>query len=77
MIYFFGHVFINATIYMAVIAVYEILPVYTHRACKTNRAFYIAWVLSTLTVLTVGPHHLLMDFAMPGWALVAGQIIRG
>src|SRR5579863_6148970 len=34
MIYFFGHVFINATIYMAVIAVYEILPVYTHRPWK-------------------------------------------
>ena len=31
MIYFFGHVFINATIYMAVIAVYEMMPLYTHR----------------------------------------------
>ncbi len=73
MIYFFGHVFINATIYMAVIAVYEILPVFTHRKWKTNRAFYFAWVLSTVMVLTVYPHHLLMDFAMPTWALVAGQ----
>jgi cytochrome c oxidase subunit I len=75
MIYFFGHVFINATIYMAVIAVYEILPVYTHRPWKTNWAFYLAWVLSTLMVLTVYTHHLLMDFAMPTWALVAGQLI--
>ena len=62
MIFFFGHVFINATIYMAVIAVYEILPVFTHRDWKTNRAFYFAWVLSTVMVLTVYPHHLLMDF---------------
>ena len=75
MIYFFGHVFINATIYMSVIAVYEILPVYTHRAWKTNAAFYFAWVLSTVLVLTVYTHHLLMDFAMPTWALVAGQVI--
>jgi cytochrome c oxidase subunit 1 len=75
MIYFFGHVFINATIYMAVIAVYEILPIHTHRKWKTNAAFYFAWVLSTVMVLTVYPHHLLMDFAMPTWALVAGQII--
>jgi cytochrome c oxidase subunit 1 len=75
MIYFFGHVFINATIYMAVIAVYEILPIYTHRPWKTNAAFYFAWVLTTLMVLTVYPHHLLMDFVMPTWALVAGQII--
>lgn len=75
MIYFFGHVFINATIYMAVIAVYEILPIYSHRAWKTNRAFYLGWVLSTVMVLIVYPHHLLMDFAMPTWALVLGQII--
>ncbi len=75
MIYFFGHVFINATIYMAVIAVYEILPIYSHRAWRTNRTFYLAWVMSTLMVLTVYPHHLLMDFAMPTWALIAGQII--
>lgn len=26
-------------------------------------------------VLTVYPHHLLMDFVMPTWALVAGQVI--
>lgn len=75
MIYFFGHVFINVTIYMAVIAVYEILPIYTHRAWKTNWAFYLGWVLSTVFVLTVYTHHLLMDFAMPTWALVAGQLI--
>jgi cytochrome c oxidase subunit I len=75
MIYFFGHVFINATIYMAVIGVYEILPVYTHRKWKTNRVFYMGWVLSTVMVLIVYPHHLLMDFAMPTWALVLGQII--
>jgi cytochrome c oxidase subunit 1 len=75
LIYFFGHVFINATIYMAVIAVYEILPLYTHRAWKTNRMFYLGWVASTVMVLTVYPHHLLMDFAMPTWAEIAGQII--
>jgi len=75
MIFFFGHVFINATIYMSVIAVYEILPVYAHRPWKTNWAFYLAWVLSTVFVLTVYTHHLLMDFAMPTWALVAGQVI--
>jgi cytochrome c oxidase subunit 1 len=75
MIFLFGHVFINATIYMAVIAVYEILPAYTHRPWKTNRAFYLAWCLSAVMVLTVYTHHLLMDFAMPTWALVTGQII--
>ena len=75
MIYFFGHVFINATIYMAVIAVYELLPVYTQRPWNTNQAFYLGWVGSTVMVLTAYPHHLLMDFVMPTWILVAGQII--
>jgi cytochrome c oxidase subunit 1 len=75
MIYFFGHVFINATIYMAVIAVYEILPIYAHRRWRTSRIFYLGWISSTVMVLTAYPHHLLMDFVMPTWILVAGQII--
>src|SRR6516225_78735 len=75
MIYFFGHVFINATIYMTVVAVYEILPVYTRRPWRTGRAFYFTWVLSTVLVLTAFPHHLFMDFVMPTWALIVGQLM--
>ena len=36
MIYFFGHVFINASIYMAVTAVYEIIPEYTGTAMEDD-----------------------------------------
>src|SRR6516164_9091090 len=75
MIYFFGHVFINATIYMAVIAVYEIIPEYTGRPWKTSRIFAAAWSAVLLIVPAVYPHHLLQDTAMPGWALVIGQVI--
>lgn len=75
MTYFFGHVFINATIYMAVIAVYEILPRYTGRPWKSNKVLLAAWNASVLMVMTNYPHHLLMDFAMPTWALIAGQVI--
>jgi cytochrome c oxidase subunit 1 len=75
MIFFFGHVFINSTIYMAVIAVYEILPRYTNRPWKAARTFLAAWTASTIMVVIVYPHHLLMDFAMPEWMLVMGQII--
>ncbi|MDT3678188.1 MAG: cbb3-type cytochrome c oxidase subunit I [Burkholderiaceae bacterium] len=75
LIYFFGHVFINATIYMAVIAVYEILPRYTQRPWKANRVFLASWTASTLMVLIIYPHHLLMDFAMPKWMLVMGHVI--
>ncbi len=75
LIYFFGHVFINATIYMAIIGVYEILPVYSGRPWKVSRVFVAGWVASTLMVLIVYPHHLLMDFAQPVWLHVTGQVI--
>ena len=74
MIYFFGHVFINATIYMTVIAVYEILPRYAGREWRTSKPFLWAWTTSTVMVLIAYPHHLLMDFVMPEWALIVGQI---
>jgi cytochrome c oxidase subunit 1 len=75
MTYFFGHVFINATIYMAVIAVYEIIPGYTGRPWKTSRIFAAAWSAVVLLVIAVYPHHLLQDTVMPGWALAVGQVI--
>jgi len=75
MIYLFGHVFINSTIYMAVIAVYEILPRYTQRPWKSSRVFLAAWTASTFMVLFIFPHHLLMDFAFPTWMLIMGQVI--
>jgi cytochrome c oxidase subunit 1 len=74
MTYFFGHVFINATIYMAVIAVYEILPHYTGREWRASKPFLWGWTTSTLMVLIAYPHHLLMDFVMPEWALIIGQV---
>ncbi len=75
MIFFFGHVFINATIYMSVIAVYEILPRYTGRPWKSSKPFLLAWTCSTLFVVIVYPHHLLMDINMPTWMAVMGQVI--
>jgi len=75
LIYFFGHVFINATIYSAVTAVYEILPRYTNRPWGISKPFLTAWFAATFMVMAVYPHHLLMDFAMPPWAAVLGQIV--
>jgi len=74
MTYFFGHVFVNATIYMTVIAVYEILPGYAGREWSASKPFLWAWTASTILVLIAFPHHLLMDFVMPRWSLVVGQI---
>src|SRR5215471_503062 len=57
MIFFFGHVFINASIYMSVIAVYEILPSYAGREWKASKPFLWGWTASTLLVLIA------LDFA--------------
>lgn len=73
--YAFGHIFANATIYMAVIAVYEILSRYTNRPWKANKPFLIAWTMSTAFTMIVYPHHLFMDSAMPKWILIFGQIL--
>ncbi len=75
MIYIFGHIFINASIYMAVIAVYEIVPEYTGKPWKASRVFAISWSFILIFVIAVYPHHLLQDPAMPAWALVIGQIV--
>jgi len=75
LIYFFGHVFINSTIYMSVIGVYEILPSFTGRPWKSSKPFLLAWTATMLMVLAVYPHHLFMDYANPRWANVLGQIL--
>lgn len=75
LIFFFGHVFINATIYMAVIGVYEIVPRYTGRPWTISRPFLASWAAVTLVVMAVYPHHLLMDYVMPAWMIVAGQVL--
>lgn len=73
--YAFGHVFANATIYMGVIAVYEILARTANRPWKSNKVFLIFWNLSTILTLTVYTHHLFMDFSVPAWMLIGGQIL--
>jgi len=75
LIYFFGHVFINSSIYMGVIAVYELLPRYSGRPWTVSRPFLWAWAASTVMVIIVYPHHLLMDFVMPHWILTIGQVM--
>jgi cytochrome c oxidase subunit 1 len=75
LIFFFGHVFINATIYMAVIGVYEIVPRYTRRPWTISRPFLASWAAATLIVMAVYPHHLLMDYVMPKWMVVTGQVL--
>ena len=75
LIFLFGHMFINASIYMGVIAVYELLPRYSRRPYPISRAFLWSWTASLVMVLIVYPHHLLMDYVMPHWMLIMGQAV--
>lgn len=75
LIYWFGHMYINATIYMGVIAVYELLPRYSGKPYPISRPFLWSWAVSTLFVIIVFPHHLLMDYAQPRWMMVIGQVV--
>jgi cytochrome c oxidase subunit 1 len=75
LIYWFGHMIINATIYASVIAIYELLSRYTGKPYPISRAFLWSWAVSTVFVVIVFPHHLLMDYAEPRWMLVMGQIV--
>ena len=75
LIFWFGHMYINATIYMGVIAVYELLPRYSGKPYPISRPFLWSWAVSTLFVIIVFPHHLLMDYAQPRWMMVMGQVV--
>ncbi len=73
--YFFGHAFINASIYMSVVGLYEILARETGRPWKSSKPFLIAWNATLIMVVAVYPHHVLMDFVMPRWMLIMGQVL--
>jgi cytochrome c oxidase subunit 1 len=60
---------------MAVIGVYEIVPRYTKRPWTISRPFLASWAAATLIVMAVYPHHLLMDYVMPKWMVVTGQVL--
>lgn len=75
LIYWFGHMYINSAIYMGVIAIYELLSRYTGKPYPLSRVFLWGWAATTVFVITVFPHHLLMDYAEPHWFLVMGQIV--
>lgn len=74
-IYFFGHSLANVTIYMAVVVIYELLPLFAGRPYKASRIFVAGWTGSTIMVLIIFPHHLFMDFAMPQWASGMAQVL--
>lgn len=65
LIYFFGHIVMNMSMYMAAAVVYEILPQYAGRPWKSNKIVAISWNSAFIAVTLAYWHHLLQDFAQP------------
>ncbi len=72
--FFFGHVLVNITMYLAVAITYEVLPRFAGRPWKVNRIVAVAWNAVLFLVLFAYLHHLYMDFAQPRWLQFFGQI---
>jgi cytochrome c oxidase subunit I len=74
LVYFFGHSIANLVIYLAVGAVYVIMPRYAGRPYTTTKVFVAGWAGSLLFIATAFSHHLYMDFVQPEWAQVGSMI---
>lgn len=74
LIFFFGHIVVNITMYLGVAVVYEALPQFAGRPWKTSRVVAVAWNAVLLLVILAYFHHLYMDFAQPLALQQVGQI---
>lgn len=74
MAFFFGHTLVNITLYCGVAWMYALLPEFTGREWKTNKAVVYSWNATFFFILFAYFHHLYMDFVQPLPLQYAGQI---
>lgn len=74
LVFYFGHVLVNITMYLGVAMLYDILPKYVDRPWKTTSVTAFAWNVVLFLVLFAYFHHLYMDFVQPKAVQVLGQI---
>ncbi|HRO66209.1 MAG TPA: cbb3-type cytochrome c oxidase subunit I [Pseudobdellovibrionaceae bacterium] len=72
--FFFGHLLVNLSLYLAVGVIYDVFPHYTGRPWKSNKVVAIAWNAVLAIVIFAYFHHLYMDFAQPTSFQYIGQI---
>lgn len=72
--FFFGHLLVNLSLYLAVGVLYDVFPQYTGRPWKTNKIVAISWNAVLAIVLFAYFHHLYMDFVQPRAFQYLGQI---
>jgi cytochrome c oxidase subunit 1 len=74
LVFFFGHIIVNVTLYMAAGWLYELLPEYANRPWKNSRWVAIAWNSLLILIMTAYGHHLYMDFAQVRLIHLIGQV---
>ncbi len=74
LLFFFGHLLANLTMYLGVAMLYDVLPLYVGRPWKTTATTAFAWNAVLVLVCFATFHHLYMDFVQPKALLVIGQI---
>jgi len=72
--YFFGHTYANLIIYLAVGAIYVLVPHFTGRPWRTTKPIVLGWAGTLVFVLTAYFHHLYMDFVQPAGLQAVGTI---
>lgn len=74
LLFLFGHLIVNITMYLGAGLVYELLPEYAGRPWKNNRWTAVAWNLILPLIIIAYFHHLYMDFAQYKTVQLIGQI---
>ena len=72
--YFFGHLFVNLSIYFAAALMLFVLPFHTKRQWKTTWISVLAFNLVIILILVPYFHHLYQDFAQPLELSIIGEI---
>lgn len=73
--FFFINILVNITLYLSVGWVYALLPEFTRRDWKTNKALIYAWNATFFFIFFFCLLHLYMDYAQPLSAQNTGQIV--
>ena len=74
LVFLFGHLLVNVTLYLGVAMLYELMPIYVGRPWNNNKLVAIAWNVVLVLVVFAYFHHLYMDFVQLRWFQVIGQI---
>ncbi|MCO5269893.1 MAG: cbb3-type cytochrome c oxidase subunit I [Brumimicrobium sp.] len=74
LMFFFGHMLVNITLYCGLGWVYTLMPEFTGREWSLNKITVMAWHATFFFIIFAYFHHLYMDFGQPVFIQVFGQL---